>query len=270
MYKKLTCISNNLELGWELVALARPFSSDGGENRLQGNKRLCRSLWKGGNWSSCKIQEFASNICWIQFCIRAQVLHWLIDWVRDTKQTNFFWFGLLMGYGIVDDFAAMVDTLCMMRLPLTMLTWLTRQHLGTAISSNSLMSPPASVGKLIPLVTLLFKPTSLVLRLTTYSLSASSQLTNFVENFCIFGAIFGFLFVLKMLLQNHSALSKFCKMNLVPIWCLCCSWVLMPSSLQELTIKICKNAAKIGPWRWYGRAPNLLGHLHRYYKLSQN
>jgi hypothetical protein len=74
-----------------------------------------------------------------------------------------------------------------------------------------------------------------------------------VDQFCrkllYFWGNFWFSFVLKMLLQNHSALSKFCKMNRVPIWCLCCSWVLMPSSLQELTIKICYNAAKIGLWR---------------------
>ncbi len=234
MYKKLTCISNNLELGgswWHLPGLFPAMVERTDSKETKDCAEACEKGAVGVHVKSKNLHPISagSNFALGLKCFT----DWLIEW--ETKQTNFFWFGLLMGYGIVDDFAAMVDTLCMMRLPLTMLTWLTRQHLGTAISSNSLMSPPASVGKLIPLVTLLFKPTSSVLRLATYSLSASSQLTNFVENFCICGAIFGFLFVLKMLLQNHSALSKFCKMNrcqsgacaAVGFWCLllCKSWL---------------------------------------------
>jgi hypothetical protein len=45
--------------------------------------------------------------------------------------------------------------------------------------------------------------------------------------------------------------------QLVSNWCLCCRWVSVHSTMQELIIKICYNATKIRPWRYYVAGPQV-------------
>jgi len=40
-------------------------------------------------------------------------------------------------------------------------------------------------------------------------------------------------------------------------WCLCCRWVSVHSTMQELIIKICYNATKIRPWRYDMAGPQV-------------